>query len=94
MKTLLVRVDSLSPQAEVMAQAAKILQGGGLVVFPTETVYGLAASIDSEAGLKKIFTIKERPFFDPLIVHVNSFKQAASLVREWFSAWTQFGWLC
>ncbi len=54
-----------------------------VIGLPTETVYGLAARISSEEGLKKIFATKERPFFDPLIIHVSSFKQAQSLVAEW-----------
>lgn len=59
------------------------LQNGDVVGIPTETVYGLAASIESEAGLKKIFAIKERPFFDPLIVHVASKQMAQALTPEW-----------
>lgn len=51
--------------------------------MPTETVYGLAASIESTAGLRRVFSLKERPFFDPLIVHVASFKQAQSLTSDW-----------
>jgi L-threonylcarbamoyladenylate synthase len=59
------------------------LQHGDVVGIPTETVYGLAASIDSEAGLKKIFAVKERPFFDPLIVHVASKNMAQTLTTDW-----------
>lgn len=66
-----------------LLQACDRLRQGDVVVIPTETVYGLAASIDSEKGLRKIFSLKRRPFFDPLIVHVASFKEAASVVREW-----------
>lgn len=66
-----------------LIKARERLLGGDVVAIPTETVYGLAASIDSEQGLRKIFALKERPFFDPLIVHVASFKEAAALVREW-----------
>lgn len=51
--------------------------------MPTETVYGLAASIQSNSGLENIFKTKERPFFDPLIVHVNSVSQAKSLTSDW-----------
>ncbi len=63
--------------------AVKRLKAGDVVAVPTETVYGLAASIDSESGLRKIFDLKQRPFFDPLIVHVCGFKQAKSLVSQW-----------
>jgi L-threonylcarbamoyladenylate synthase len=65
-----------------LIQAADKLRAGDVVAIPTETVYGLAASVDSDAGLKKIFATKERPFFDPLIVHVASFEQARSVTRD------------
>lgn len=67
--------------AELM-NARDLLLKGDVVAMPTETVYGLAAGIESEAGLKKIFALKERPFFDPLIVHVASFEQARSVTSE------------
>lgn len=50
--------------------AAEILRGGGLVAIPTETVYGLAANALDPVAVAKIFAAKERPFFDPLIVHI------------------------
>ncbi len=57
-----------------------------VVAMPTETVYGLAARIDSRQGIEAIFKIKQRPFFDPLIVHVCSLEQAKTLVQEWSQA--------
>lgn len=66
-----------------LERAVVALRTGDVVGLPTETVYGLAASIENEDGLKKIFSIKERPFFDPLIVHVSTFKQAQSLTSQW-----------
>lgn len=51
--------------------------------MPTETVYGLAARIDRPDGIQAIFKLKERPSFDPLIVHVSSFKQAREQVTDW-----------
>ena len=65
-----------------LLKAAELLKNGNVVAIPTETVYGLAASIDSDKGLHKIFATKERPFFDPLIVHVASFEQARAVTRE------------
>lgn len=64
-------------------KACDILESGGVVGLPTETVYGLAASIYSKEGLEKIFSTKERPFFDPLIIHVSSIEQAKSLTTNW-----------
>ena len=66
-----------------MEKALKLLDQGDVVGMPTETVYGLAARIDRPEGLQKIFKIKERPFFDPLIVHVSSIEQAKSCASAW-----------
>ncbi len=55
-----------------MQRAAKILHAGGLVAFPTETVYGLGADARNPAALKKIFAVKGRPAEHPLIVHLPS----------------------
>jgi L-threonylcarbamoyladenylate synthase len=56
--------------AEAVAEAAALIASGELVGMPTETVYGLAGSATDERALAKIFAAKERPTFDPLIVHV------------------------
>lgn len=63
--------------------AVEIIHSQGVIAMPTETVYGLAAKISSSEGIKKIFLTKERPFFDPLIVHVDSIQQAKSCFTEW-----------
>jgi len=65
--------------------AVEKILNGDIVAVPTETVYGLAGAIDSEAAINKIFKIKERPFFDPLIVHVSSTEMAQSLSINWNS---------
>ncbi len=59
-------------------EAVQLLKDGDVVAFPTETVYGLGARIDSDVAIVKIFTTKQRPYFDPLIVHVSSVEQAKS----------------
>ncbi|MEP0674142.1 MAG: Sua5/YciO/YrdC/YwlC family protein, partial [Nonlabens ulvanivorans] len=56
-------------------KAAEILKREELVAIPTETVYGLAGNIYSETAIKKIFEMKKRPFFNPLIVHIHSMEQ-------------------
>jgi L-threonylcarbamoyladenylate synthase len=53
-----------------LAAAAEIIKGGGIVAFPTETVYGLGGDAFNRQALAKIFAAKERPFFDPLIIHI------------------------
>lgn len=64
-------------------KARDLLLSGEVVAIPTETVYGLGGWIYSEEGLRKIFSTKERPFFDPLIVHVDSIEKAQALTSEW-----------
>lgn len=61
-------------------QAIKILDEDDIVAIPTETVYGLAGNIFSDTAIRKIFEIKQRPFFNPLIVHIHSFAQLDELV--------------
>lgn len=60
-----------------IAKAARILESGGLVAVPTETVYGLAARADSPEAVARIYAAKGRPDFNPLIVHVRGVEQAA-----------------
>ena len=60
-------------------EAVEVIQRGGLVAFPTETVYGLGADATNPKAVAKIFDVKGRPRFDPLIVHVASVAQARSL---------------
>lgn len=66
---------------ENIAQAAAILKGGGLVAFPTETVYGLGANALDADAVARIFIAKERPFADPLIVHLSGPDQLPRVVR-------------
>lgn len=64
-------------------QAARIVRAGGLVVFPTETVYGLGANALDASAVRKIYGLKGRPATSPLIVHVASIEQAKQLAAEW-----------
>lgn len=64
-------------------RAIEKLLNHDVVAFPTETVYGLGARIDSDAAIRKIFSTKARPFFDPLIVHVHSVDQAKLCFKSW-----------
>ena len=68
---------------EDIQQAAKIIRDGGLVVFPTETVYGLGANALDAAAVRKIYKLKARPATSPLIVHVTSIERARELAQEW-----------
>lgn len=68
---------------EDIEKAAQIIRAGGLVVMPTETVYGLGANALDAAAVGKIFSLKGRPATSPLIVHVASIEQARELAAEW-----------
>src|SRR5581483_6350011 len=63
-------------------KAAQLIQEGGLVAFPTETVYGLGADALNPYAVAEIFEVKNRPTFDPLIVHVADMRQAEILVAK------------
>jgi L-threonylcarbamoyladenylate synthase len=64
---------------ETLERAAAILRGGGLVAFPTETVYGLGANALDESAVARIFAAKERPKWDPVIVHIANEAALAEL---------------
>ncbi len=66
-------------------KALALLISGEIIGMPTETVYGLAGRVDFPSAIAKIFKIKNRPFFDPLIVHVSSVAMAKGLTTTWTS---------
>jgi L-threonylcarbamoyladenylate synthase len=71
----------VKPGAAATAAAARILGGGGLVAFPTETVYGLGADATNGAAVARIYEAKGRPAFNPLISHVTDLGAARALAR-------------
>jgi L-threonylcarbamoyladenylate synthase len=66
-----------------IARAARVLREGGLVAFPTETVYGLGANALDARAVRRIFELKGRPATSPLIVHVDSAEMAREVVSVW-----------
>ena len=79
MQTKLIKIDADAPD---MREAAEIIRSGGLVAFPTETVYGLGANaLDPEAS-KRIYAAKGRPSDNPLIVHICRFEELLSIAKE------------
>jgi L-threonylcarbamoyladenylate synthase len=66
-----------------IGHAARVLRSGGLVAFPTETVYGLGANALDADAVARIYAVKGRPGTSPLIVHVTSIEMAKSLVADW-----------
>ena len=65
-----------------ISKAVEILKGEDIVAIPTETVYGLAGNIYSEKAITKIFQLKQRPLFNPLIVHVHSLAEVEEIVTH------------
>jgi len=72
LKTIVLKVDPISPEPKVISRAARLIMEGETVAFPTETVYGLGADATNDGAVKKIFEAKGRPPDNPLIVHISS----------------------
>lgn len=82
MNTKIIKLESLEHKEEKLMEAAKILQKGGLVAFPTETVYGLGADgLNSEAAAK-IYYAKGRPSDNPLILHIADMDMVSKLAKN------------
>lgn len=64
-----------------LEDAIRILRGGGIVIFPTDTAFGIGCRMDDEKAVKKVFEIKKRPFKEALLVLVDSIKMAEKYVE-------------
>jgi L-threonylcarbamoyladenylate synthase len=76
------RVKISHPSRSVMREATAIIRSGGIVAFPTETVYGLGADAFNPRAVARIFEAKNRPLFDPLIVHIADLSQMEALASS------------
>ncbi len=81
-ETLVLQVNPEQPDPEIIKGAAEVIRSGGLVAFPTETVYGLGANATDADAVERIFSAKERPASDPLIVHLASVEQIELVALE------------
>lgn len=74
MKTEVTKIDAnnIENEKDMLSYAANIIKNGGLVAFPTETVYGIGANAMDKKAVKGIFKAKGRPSDNPLIVHISS----------------------
>ena len=79
MDTNIIKIDSKNIDKSSIEIAAEVIKNGGLVAFPTETVYGLGANTFNEDGVKKIFIAKGRPSDNPLISHIYNISQLNDL---------------
>src|SRR5690349_27827 len=80
--TRTIAVDSRAPEPAAIAEAADVIRRGGLVAFPTETVYGLGANALDAGAVGKIFVAKGRPASDPLIVHLADAAQLGDVAAH------------
>jgi L-threonylcarbamoyladenylate synthase len=81
--TRVIVVDAEEPEDSALLVAAEVLQGGGLVAFATETVYGLGADATNPAAVARVFAAKGRPAFNPLIVHASGTAMARGCASDW-----------
>jgi L-threonylcarbamoyladenylate synthase len=77
-----IKVNPDEPDIVKIRKAATIIREGGLVAFPTETVYGLGANALNEEAVNKIFRIKKRPSSDPIIVHISEMDELETVVKS------------
>ncbi|MBM7582428.1 L-threonylcarbamoyladenylate synthase [Caldicoprobacter guelmensis] len=82
METRILRINDIDKDCGALLEAAKLIQAGELVAFPTETVYGLGANALNSGAVRKIFEAKGRPGDNPLIVHISKLQDVDRLVRE------------
>lgn len=78
-----LQVNSSHPDAAIIAAAAAVLRAGGLVAFPTETVYGLGANALDPDAIERIYAAKGRPAYNPVIAHCLDVEAARGLAAEW-----------
>ena len=81
-KTKILKINPSKPEKKKIIQVAEIIKNGGLVVFPTDTVYGLGVNAFLPQARKKIYQVKGRKFNRPLILLLSNVKQVAPLVSE------------
>lgn len=81
-KTKIVKMDPENIDYNIIKEAAEIINNGGVVVFPTETVYGIGADALNDEAVDKIFKAKGRPQDNPLIVHIAEFDELYQLASE------------
>jgi len=81
-KTKIISIDPEHIDEQKLGEAAEVLRTGGLVAFPTETVYGLGANALDEKAVEKIFEAKGRPSDNPLIVHISEVDEIEPLVKN------------
>lgn len=81
-KTEIIKIDPRSPDKAAIKKAVRIIKAGGLVAFPTETVYGLGADYMNKYAVERLYEVKERPKNKPFTVHISDLKDLDRLSCE------------
>ena len=80
--TEIIKIDPENPQTQKILRAAQVLREGGLVIFPTETVYGIGANMLNKNALKRLYEIKQRPQDKPFSIHISREGEAENYAQE------------
>ena len=81
-RTIVLKVDAKKPEISKIRLAADTIKKGGIVAFPTETVYGLGVDALNPNAVKRLFNVKRRPFDNPPIVHIGNIKDVSKLASN------------
>ena len=72
MKTIILKVDPENPDPKILLKGTEAIRKGGLVAFPTETVYGIAANLLDKTAIEKLYEVKKRPKNKPFTIHISN----------------------
>jgi L-threonylcarbamoyladenylate synthase len=78
---ILRRIDGDNPQPEIISEAAAIIKSGGVIAFPTHSLYGLGADAFNSNAVKRVFELKQRPAAKPILVLIEDLRQLDGLVK-------------
>lgn len=78
----IISINPLNPDPEVVREVVEVLNAGGLVALPTDTLYGLAADISSEAALERLLVLKARPHDKPIPIFVSTIEALETVTRD------------
>lgn len=82
MSTQILKINPQKPEQEKIKQAVQVLKNGGIIIFPTDTIYGIGCSIFKNAAVSKIFKLKKRVSTKPLSINIAEKKEIYNLVKE------------
>lgn len=82
MKTEIININPFFPDARAVTEAARVIKKGGIIAFPTETIYGLGVDARNETAVRRIYEIKNRPAHKPILILIPSQGQLGQFVTE------------